>query len=133
VRGVRVRRCKVCSGDVHPCGFSRFCILAVAGVGLLDGLGFASERSFLLFCFGAPTGTLDLFPHDVHVVTFTSAHGLLPPLLRFSIEVVDVVPGIRSISQCLQIECLTMEVRRIWDFKETDRRWERTRRVRGGA
>ena len=71
----------------------------------------------------APTGYRFEVPHAVHVVTRISAQGFLPPRLLFSTYDVDVDPGMRRISQRLQIVCFSVEDSLIWLLRDAVRRW----------
>lgn len=76
--------------------------------------------SFFLGCRFAPTGNRFCAWHTLHSTTRTSAQGFLPPRLKFSILLDEVLPGIKMALQRLQMECLTSCDSRICDFIETD-------------
>jgi hypothetical protein len=75
--------------------------------------GTFGARSDFLFCLGALMGYRFTFPHVSHRVTRISAHGFLPPLLRFSTVEWHVLPSIWTASQYLQTVCLTAGLCRI--------------------
>ena len=82
----------------------------------------STPRKAFLFCLFAPTGNRLHAPQATHVTIATSAHGLRPFLLRFSVDRIQVSPSIKGELQILQKECLRSRERRICPFWATDRR-----------
>lgn len=79
-------------------------------------------RKDFRFCFFAPTGNRLVAPQAQHFTTATSAQGLRPPLLRFSVDRMQVSPSTRGELHTLQNECFRSFERRICAFCATDRR-----------
>lgn len=90
-------------------------------------------RCSLFCCLGAPTGKRFFARQTPHCIIRTSAQGFLPLLLRFSILLVDVDPGTRSVSHRLHSECLIAGDSLIWLFKDTPRRCDSRRRAMGAC
>ena len=94
---------------------------------------FASDFGFRngrRFCLGASTGNRRSPPQVRHLLTRTSAHGFLPPLLWFSISSVQLFPSMRKVSQYLQMVCFKAGDRRIWLLSEIARAFVSRRRER---
>lgn len=92
------------------------CSVAVCTAGVVDwtpsmslvvgvtAVPVVASRSLFFFCRLAPTGILLLLPQTLQLTTSTSAHGLLPPLLSFSIDCTAVCPGTKMVLQLLHME-----------------------------
>lgn len=84
----------------------------------------------LLFCLGPSTGYFFSRPHVTHVTTNMSAQGLRPPRLSLRTSYVAVLPGMSSVSQCLQSVLFKAGPSRICVFSDTARRSVVRRRER---
>ena len=76
-------------------------------------------RSAFLLCRFAPTGNRFVLPQNVQLMTKTSAHGFLPPLLSLTIACVAVRPGMRTVLQHLQIDRFISADSLTCPFRET--------------
>ena len=91
----------------------------------------AASRSLFFCCRLAPTGILLLLPQTLQLTTSTSAHGLLPPLLSFSIVCTAVCPGTKMVLQLLHMERFRSIDSRSCAFLETVCKSEPSCRARG--
>lgn len=80
------------------------------------GSSASAIRKAFRFCFLAPVGNLLQAPQARHLTTSTSAQGLRPPLLRFSVVRKHVCPSINGELQILQMLCFNSLERRICPF-----------------
>ena len=86
--------------------FSALETFSIVLVAVPDPVVFSASRRDFRFCFFAPTGNRLQAPQAQHFNTKTSAHGLRPPLLRFSVERRQVSPSRSGELHVLQMACL---------------------------
>lgn len=82
----------------------------------------APETATFLPCLTSiPTGNRFTVAHVLHRISRMSAQALAPFLLGLTMVSLLVLPGMRSVSQRLQMECLTAGDSRICDLRDTPR------------
>lgn len=95
---------------------------SIALVAVSDPVVFSASRSDFRFCFFAPIGNRLQAPQAQHFNTKTAAHGLRPPLLKFSVDRRQFSPSMSGELHILQMACLRSRESRICAFCATERR-----------